>query len=350
MKTLAALSGASLLVLVGCGDVTTKTFVAQQAVVPADDDETATQDFDADGEVDNEINGVGNALSLAGLDLEVVLNDAIDAGTVLIAADITAKDFNNDEKNVTVNAFLATAATLPPLFDGTDQISVAAGGQIFAFGAPTIINGNLATDQSDFVFALPLAADAAPTLLAFKKAKLSGNVSANVITGGALSGVIDSLDFAVALGDIGSFVTDLTITASEDANGGVVVNCTANIAGNRASDDCAATQVCTANNAVDQGVCVDGASATLQALDFLDGNDNGVLDVSFNAGTKQFDVNELSLLFATPGPLDTTSPQGALGALFSLDINVAGGDGVKESMPLGLKFDGVAAISAATTK
>jgi hypothetical protein len=108
-------------------------------------------------------------------------------------------------------------------------------------------------------------------------------------------------------------------------------------------------QVCTANNAVASGVCVASDSATLQALDFLDGNDNGILDVTFNAGTKQFDVNELALLFATPGPLDTTSPQGALGSLFSLDL-VAAGDGVKDSMPLGLKFDGVAAISANTTK
>jgi hypothetical protein len=348
MKTLAALSGAGLLLLVGCGDVTTKTFVASQAVVPADDDPDGSQDFNADGEVDNEINGVGNALSLAGLDLEQVLNDAIDGGTVLIAADVSAKDFNNDEKKVTVNAFLATAATLPPKFDGTDVIDVSAGGQIFAFGNPTIINGNLATDQSDFVFALPLAANAAPTLLAFKQAKLSGNVSADIITGGVLSGVIDSIDFAVALGDIGSFVTDLTITASEDANGGTKVDCTADVVGNRASADCDAGQVCTAQNAVDAGVCVDSTSATLQALDFLDGNDNGVLDVSFNAATKDFDVNELSLLFATTGPLDTASPVGALGSLFSLDLK--GGDGVKDSMPLGLKFDGVAAISSATTK
>jgi hypothetical protein len=344
MKTLAALSGATLLLAVGCGKVETKTFVANQATVPADDDATVAQDFDLDGEVDNEINGVANALNLAGLDLEVVLNGAIDAGTVLIAADVSAKDFTNDDKNAAVDAFLASVpAGTTPKFDGTDVLTVS--GDVFTFNDVKIVNGNVSTGQSDFVFALPLSADGAPTLLNFKKAKLSGNVSGDVLTGGALSGVIDSIDFAVALGEIGGFVTDLTITASEDANGGTAVDCVSDVAGQRASADCAAGQVCTANNAVATGVCVDGASATLQALDFLDADDNGSLDVTFNAATKQFDVNELSLLFATPPGqgLDVASPVGALGSLFSLDINVAGGDGVNDSMPLGLKFDGVAA-------
>lgn len=342
MKTLAALSGVSLLLAVGCGDVTTKTVVANQATVPADDDATATQDFDGDNEPDNEINGVANALNLAGLDLEVVLNSAIDAGTVLIAADISAKDFTNDDKDASVEAFLAAvpAGTLPK-FDGTDVLTVS--GDTFTFGDVKIVNGNLSTGQSDFVFALPLSADAPPTLLNFKKAKLSGNVSGAGITGGALSGVIDSIDFAVALGEIGGFVTDLTITASEDANGGAAVNCTSDAVGAFPSADCAAGQVCTADNAADQGVCVPADNATLQALTLLDANGNGQLDVTFNAGTKLFDVNELSLLFAAAGPLDTSSPSGAIGSLFSLDINVAGGDGVNDSMPLGLKFDGVAA-------
>jgi hypothetical protein len=338
MKTLAALSGASLLLLSACG-TTTKTYVANEAVVPADDeDPAASQDFDGDGVIDNNLPALQQALAIV-TDLEVVLNGAIDSGTVLIVADITSKDdtFTNDDKKAEVTAFLGeVVGGGAPVFDGTDQIAVS--GDTFAFADVSIINGNLTTGQSDFVFALPLD-PVNPTLLPFTRAQLRGNVTGDTITGGSLSGVVNSLDFAVAAGGVGDLISGLILSASAEANGGTAVACDGDA--NNVSADCAAGQLCTDvnNDGTATGSCLLDGDALFQVFTLLDdANGNGLIEVEFNAATNTFNVNEAALVFnlAADG-----TPSGLLGGQFSLDLD---NNNINDSMPLGILFDATLAV------
>lgn len=333
MKTLAALSGASLLLLSGCGTFT-KTYVANQAIIPADDeDPTASVDFNGDNVIDNNLPQLANALSIVA-DLDAVLNAAIDDGTVLIVADITSKDetFTNDDKKAEVNAFLGeVVGGGAPLFDGTDQIQVV--GDTFDFVDVTIVNGNLNTGPSNFVFALPLD-PANPTLLPFSRAQLRGNVTGDTITGGGLSGVVNSIDFAIAASGVGDLVAGLINTASADANGGTAVTCGADA-------DCAGGQVCTDVNADAEstGSCLLDNDPLLNVFSLLnDANGNGLIEIDFNAATNTFNVNEADLVF----DLDAEgNASGLLGGQFSLDLD---GDAIDESMPLGINFDATLAV------
>src|SRR5262245_8934410 len=92
------LSGVGLLVLAGCGGgAQTKTFVANDAVVPANGNDPAVtangSDYNGDGVVDKNDNALGDLnatlTTAAGLDLNVLINGAIDAGTILVSAEIT---------------------------------------------------------------------------------------------------------------------------------------------------------------------------------------------------------------------------------------------------------------------
>jgi len=342
-KQIVAFAGAGFLAL-GCGGgAETKTFLTNQTDVPDDDAETTQsgQDFNADGSIDgtdNALPDLNASLAIAGIDIEALLNGAIAAGTILIAADVTSKDFTDSNK-VDVSAYLAaTADGAAPKLDGTDVITLAGNQQEFAFNGAVIAGGNLTTDASQFVFALPLD-PANPTLLTLKNAKLAGNVSGATITGGALSGTVDFTDFAVTLGGIGDLVDGLVQQAAADANGGTAQACAAN-------GDCAAIggTICTDVNgdATATGFCIPSDNGVVQILGLTDGgadgNGDGHIDIVFDAAAGVFSTNEATLLvdIAAAG----ASPSGIIGGLFRLDLNA---DGNNDAMGLGLLFNAVAA-------
>lgn len=333
MKTLAALSGASLLFLSACG-TTTKTFVAEEAIVPADEDDPAVGfDPDGDGEFNNNLVQLQEALGGFGIDISALLNTAIDEGTLLIVADITSKDdtFTDDNKKAEVEAFLGEiVGGGAPLFDGTDQIAVS--GDVFSFVDVAITGGNLSTGDSNFVFALPLD-PAAPTLLPFSRAQLKGNVTGDIITGGALMGVVNSIDFARTSNGITALVDGLILDASAEANNGAAVSCSADA-------DCAAGQECTDQNgdATATGSCLLAGDGLFTVLTTVDANSNGQVEIQFNEATNTFTVNEAGLLFN----LDAAgNPSGVFGGQFDLDLD---GDDINESLPLGILFNAKLAV------
>jgi hypothetical protein len=354
-KKLAALSGMGLLALAGCGE-TTKTFVSNSVAVPGNDDDAATQDFDGDGDADNVLPGIATLLTGAGIDIAGILNGAIADGTVLIGIDVTSKKFENSDK-VTVEGYLAnTADGGVPAFDGADELVVGGNGDVFAFDGAEIIAGNLLTQQSDFLFIFPF--NEATTLeLPLQRAQLTADVSGDAIDQGALSGVVDAIDFANVLATLPLIIGDVFTNASAAFSGADPVACDG--AANRTSAACdavAAGGLCTDNNADGNadGLCVLADDPTLAildpilGLDFDDDGDgvaertdnDGVISIVFDAGTNSFTTNEMDELFSmTNGVADGLLADVA----FQLDLD---GDGNNESMPLALRFNAVAGVRA----
>lgn len=306
-KKLVSLSGIGLLALVGCGgNAETKTFLAEEAQVPANaaENEQFGSDYNGDGVVDGDDNSLfdlANALGGFGFDLNTLLNDAIVEGTILIGVDITSKNFENDN-NATASAYLAnTADGGAPVFDGTQEIVVGGTGDEFVFEGVTIVNGNLSTAPSDFVFALPID-PANPTLLTLENAILEGtiNAEAGIIANGKLSGTINALELAAALPSIADLLNDLIADGTIDAVTAALI------------------------------LGIGDADENI-------GNNDGIIDVEFDANAGEFVVNELSIVF----DLVNGAPVNILGALFRLDLNA---DGTLDAMGLGIGFSAVGAI------
>src|SRR5688572_28837266 len=104
MNKLLSYCGAGFFLLaVGCGGAETKTFVANEAIVPANE-EDAAEDYNNDGVKDGDDNALPTlatqlaTISQGAIDLEVLLNTAIVDGTLLLGADVTSKFGKDDDK------------------------------------------------------------------------------------------------------------------------------------------------------------------------------------------------------------------------------------------------------------
>lgn len=364
-KKLAAFSGAGLLSLAGCG-ADTQTTLVQTVAFPGTADETNSDDIDGDGDVqanDNSFAGLAQNQLLvdAGLDLNGLLQGAVDAGTVAIGFNITAKNFADDDKKAAAEAFLADLGGAAPAFDGTDDLStIADGGGPFAFNGVTIVGGQITSDNTnEFVLSLPFD-PAAPTNISLKQAKFAATIAADgAMSAGKLTGRIDAADFAAGFEGVSTLINNLTVDDAVLFNpAGTPVTC-----GDQATcDGIAGGGVCTDDNgdANATGLCVGAASTSAANFDdngggigglgiAVDTDNNGVFDVSFN-GTS-FDVNELAALFdfdAADGDGDGSAVEGLLGVvIFQLDLD-AGVPGT-DAAGVGVEFTSAAATSSSDT-
>src|SRR5262245_39817376 len=110
--------------LLGC-TVETKTSIISTMSFPTEADNSNSSDIDGDGEIkpfDNSFAGLSQNQLLVGdgLDFNAQLQAAIDLGTVAIGLRVAARDFVEDEKRATVEAFLADLGGEAPAFDGSD--------------------------------------------------------------------------------------------------------------------------------------------------------------------------------------------------------------------------------------
>lgn len=341
---LGGLSGMSLLA-VGCGGAETKTFVSNEAIVPADaaEGEEFGQDIDEDGEVDNNLDELAGVLNLAGIDLNDAIGAAIIDGAVLIGLDVTSDDFVNSE-DVEVNAYFALIdGGGTPVFDGTDQLLV--DGDEFIFNGAKITGSKLTTERSNFQFALPLDPNN-PTILSLENAILTGNIAADgSINEGTLSGSINAVEFAKNLNGVGDFAASL-VAADAALFSGAPIACDGNAQGNDADcvDAGGVAGICTDsnNNGIATGFCVatDSTSAGLFSglvLVLLGaGLTDGTIDVEFDEAAGDFVNNDLSALFT----FNAGAPDGLVGDQFVLDLNA---DGTNDSIGLGIGFSAVAA-------
>jgi hypothetical protein len=333
-----ALFGVGLIALVGCGQEETKTFVSNGVTVPEAGDGTS-QDFDNDGAEDNALPGLAGLLQgAAQIDVGQQISDLMAAGTVLIGVDVTSKKFDDSDK-VTVNGYLAQVdGGGAPAFDGQDNIVVQNNNE-FDFKNPVIAGGKLSTDQSDFLFVFPFGD--INLELPLKRAVISADVSADEIANGSISGVVDAVDFAEVLGGFG---TGLQGVFEANAEAGI----TCDAGADRVSASClVAGNLCTDSNAdgTATGLCVPGTLGALALLNpiggliDLDDDNDGSIEIQFDATTKSFVQNEAAELFnMTNGVIAGNS---ALGLFFNLDLD---NDTNKDSLPLGIRFDAKAAI------
>lgn len=326
------LSGVGLLV-VGCGNAETKTFVANAIILPENSDEASDlgKDQDGDGDVDDDDNSLGvafGALAAAGVDIDLngTLATAVADGTVLIGLDVTAKDFANDDAAEATGYLAEIVGGGIPAFDGTDQIAPV--DQEFAFNDVSIVNGVIATGGSDFQLVLPID-PANPTVLTLNNTVLDGTINADgTLSNGILTGVIEAVELAKNLNGVGTLIDGLIQTAASVFNaGGAPVAC-----GDDATCEAVgANGVCTDTNADAEatGVCVDSVvdSGVILLLSITDvnGNGNGTVEITFNEANGNFDVNEAAAIFDIDGGV----AGGLLGlALFQLEGGTKAGVGV----------------------
>jgi cysteine-rich repeat protein len=326
-----------------------RTFIMNQLDLPDDDQEIALfgQDFNGDGQIDFEDNAaravqtILSTISQGGFALELNLNDDISSGQLLLTKDLASAGFV-DTDNVSLLGFLGELVVGgAPGFDGSDVVTAPPGSPTFPFQAPFITSQVVTTARSSFFF--PFAFGPTTTIfLPMGNTVLTGTLdpTASAIQNGALSGTINSLDFAASMPVLASAINELIQgEAREYNNGGQPIACSNDVT---CTDVGVGGGVCTERDGLNAntGVCVAAGGPASQILPFTDQDEDGNSEVQFNEVTGIFIQNELNLVFEFN---ENRFPGGLLGNLFDLDLD---GDGVNDAMGIGVGFSSVSAIRA----
>lgn len=294
-------------------------FLISELLIPQSRDEVSLfgQDYNQDGEVDDDDNALrdlarlpdrletlSNIAAFFGFDIDInieldlqgAITDALLSGELILGTQLS-DDLLNGQGTFTI--FQATViGSAVPSFNGQDEIQPEIPLPFTAELVESDSGISFRTRPGNFFFTLPLEG---AQLLPLQNTVFTGTLadpfsaenflsSSSGIQNGSFSGTIRASDFAKQLEALGAAF------AAEDS----------------------------------------------ELLSFLDDNENGKLDAVFDPETGVFIENELSLIFdielddGAPG-----EPSGFIGNLFRLDMD---GDGVAESMGIGLGLSAVTAL------
>jgi hypothetical protein len=307
-------------------------YVVDSLTIPVDDeDPEAGRDFDGDGEIDNNLPQFANAFLNVDLVLQDQLTDRINSGDLLFGVDL----LQQSQRQGSLSVFAAQTQTGAPRFDGTDLLiatdedtftEVEFSDRLRVIGEGAQLLWPMFPFQTGEVLSLPL--HDAQLDAAFDEAGMRGKLTGLMIAQevGPLMEQVPALFDAQLTQDALDFGQGATVSCEGDDTCELVALgafCSDGIIDNNAS-----------------GLCVAGESASALIYGLMDNNSDGVFDVEFNEETGLFDANELTLLFS----LDAQgNPGGLFGSQFELDLDA---DGIRESMPVGVRFTAVPATRA----
>src|SRR5262249_44222489 len=149
----------------------------------------------------------------------------------------------------------------------------------------------------------PLAFDPQkPIFIKIERAVFSGDVSSDgeTVKNARLSGTVSALEFASHLEAMADAINAKVLDAAVEYGEGAPIACSSDA-------ECQPPGACTETDGQDNntGVCIDSSSPLVEALALTDGagngNGNGIVEVTFNEGSKAFDTNELTIAFDLDG-------------------------------------------------
>lgn len=178
-----------------------KKYVVNALTVPMQKADFA-MDLNGDNKLDNQLGNIIGALTAQNLDVQMGVNDAITAGSVVLLLDQTAANLTNDSCSQ-VTAAVGNKPQNPPKYDGTDTFTVNTqiGGGNFKGGISNgFYNSNspvVATAQTEtqLTIQLPLVAGATPINLTVHGGHLQfGSSGGAMLTKGQINGAIKNDD------------------------------------------------------------------------------------------------------------------------------------------------------------
>jgi len=241
------------------GDAATSTYVMDTFTVPAPMDMVGF-DLDGDSTPDNalaEILAGVAALAGATFDAQAAIDQALVDGTLLylLALDGVKDPVDDPQIMVTENFGEDTDG------DPTNNLLGGAMLRIAATSVPSMLfgpvtAGRIHSGPADLPLELPLGTLTIATTLEGARLEADIDVPTNRLLNGLLGGALPQsaleMDIYPAIADLVNM--DIAVQAAMVPGG--PVPCVADVAGDRASMDCAAGQECTAANAVDTGACI----------------------------------------------------------------------------------------------
>jgi hypothetical protein len=174
-------------------------YLVNQVVLPLQRADYAL-DLNGDGKADNNFGNWLGALAGQGLDLQSLMNDAVASGSIVHIVGLHSADafFANDPAAV-ADWYVGIPASAPPLFDGTDNLSidssVAPGTFLAALSSGSFTSPSPATTTTPVSLTLRLQLGGTPVSLPVQGAALSFTTVGTGNIQGRLNGSIRHTDF-----------------------------------------------------------------------------------------------------------------------------------------------------------
>ncbi len=158
-------------------------------------------DLNGDGKLDNQLGNIIGALTAQNLDVQMGVDQAIQAGDVVLLLDQSAASLTNDSCGQVVAA-VGNKPAMAPKYDGTDTFTVntSIGGGTFKGGITnSVFNSNspvtaTAQTETELTIQLPLVAGAAPINLIVHGGHIQFTRSGNNLMKGQINGAIKNDD------------------------------------------------------------------------------------------------------------------------------------------------------------
>lgn len=223
---------------------------------------TYASDIDGDGKTENALKNLVQAVSVAGLNLQDPINEAVADGDAVILAELKANDVTTSSCAGLTLALAAPPATGDPLphFDGSDSFKIGAVMGVKLFGKieggkliTTASKDQTAANEQKIELTLPIG-DGAMLPLSIRGVHVEGTIGMDkgqpVISDGVLQGVISKKDIDEKLvPTVAGIVTKMVNDKPDDSTTKMIVGLFENMANDASKNKCAAdmTKCCKTN-------------------------------------------------------------------------------------------------------